>query len=151
MFLSRARSIQSKSPPHHFFKIHFSITHQLLGLSDGLFPSGFPHRSLVCTYPLPHTCYMPCPSHSSWSDQPQNSWWREVCRSERSQPFFVIAQVSQSNAAYPMGFPRLPWSIQAGRRRFIQHNFQIILPFEASRGEQIPVCQVTVAPNICGS
>jgi len=33
-----------------------------LGLSSGLFPSGFCTETL---YALPHTCYVPCPSHSS--------------------------------------------------------------------------------------
>jgi hypothetical protein len=31
-------------------------------------PSGFPHQNPVCTSSLPHTCYTPCPSHSSRFD-----------------------------------------------------------------------------------
>ena len=32
----------------------------------------FPHQNLVCTSPLPHTSYMPRPSHSSRFDHPNN-------------------------------------------------------------------------------
>ena len=35
----------------------------------------FPHQHRVCTSPLPHMCYMPHPSHSSWFDHPNNIWW----------------------------------------------------------------------------
>jgi hypothetical protein len=34
----------------------------------------FPHQNHVCTSPLPHTCYTPCPSHSSLFDHPNNIW-----------------------------------------------------------------------------
>jgi len=61
-------------PPFDFLKIQFNIT-----LSS---PSGpykwylslkFPH--LNETSPLPHTCYMLHPSHSSRFDHPNNIWW----------------------------------------------------------------------------
>jgi hypothetical protein len=32
--------------------------------------------NLVFTSPLPHMCYVPCPSHSSWFDHPSSIWWR---------------------------------------------------------------------------
>ena len=35
----------------------------------------FSHHNPVCTLPLPHTCYMPCPSHTSWFDHPNNIGW----------------------------------------------------------------------------
>jgi hypothetical protein len=34
-----------------------------------------PHQNPVCHYPLPHTCYVPRPSHSSWYDHPNNICW----------------------------------------------------------------------------
>jgi hypothetical protein len=34
-----------------------------------------PHQNPVCTSPLPHTCYMSCPSHSLWFDHPNDIWW----------------------------------------------------------------------------
>jgi hypothetical protein len=35
----------------------------------------FPHQNPTCTSTLPHACYMPRPSHSSFFDQPNNIWW----------------------------------------------------------------------------
>ena len=32
----------------------------------------FPHQTPVCTSPIPHTCYMPRPSHSSLFDHPND-------------------------------------------------------------------------------
>jgi hypothetical protein len=40
-----------------------------LGLPSGLLLSGFSN------FPLLHTCYMSCPSHSSWLDHPDDIWW----------------------------------------------------------------------------
>jgi len=34
----------------------------------------FPHQNHVCTSLIPHTRYMPCPSHSSRFDHPYNIW-----------------------------------------------------------------------------
>jgi hypothetical protein len=34
-----------------------------------------PHQNSVYASPLPHTCYMPCPSHSSWFYHPNNIGW----------------------------------------------------------------------------
>jgi hypothetical protein len=36
----------------------------------------FSHQNPVSTSPLPHKCYMPCPSHSSRFNHPNNIWWR---------------------------------------------------------------------------
>jgi hypothetical protein len=35
----------------------------------------FPHKNPVCTFTLPHTCYMPRSSRSSEFDHPNNIWW----------------------------------------------------------------------------
>jgi len=35
----------------------------------------FLHQTPVCNSLLPHTCYMPRPSHSSWFDHPNDVWW----------------------------------------------------------------------------
>ena len=40
-------------------------SHLRLGLPSGLLPPGLTHRNPVYTSPLPHTRYMPRPSHSS--------------------------------------------------------------------------------------
>ena len=39
-------------------------THLCLGLQSGLFPSGFPTKTLYTPPLLTHTCHMPSPSHS---------------------------------------------------------------------------------------
>ena len=35
---------------------------------------GFHHQNPVCTSPLPYTCYVSCPSQSSWLDLPDDIW-----------------------------------------------------------------------------
>jgi hypothetical protein len=52
------------TPTSHFLNIHLILSfHLRLGLPSGLFPSGFPIKTLYT--PLPHTCYMPRPSNFS--------------------------------------------------------------------------------------
>jgi len=72
--LFRASSIQS-IPSHHtsWRSILILSSHLLPGFPSGLFPSGFPTKTLYT--PLPHTCYMPCPSHSSWFHHSHNIGW----------------------------------------------------------------------------
>ena len=56
----------------HFLKIHLNIIlHLRLGLQSDPFPSCFPNKTLY-TPLLPHTCYIPRPSHSSLFDHPNN-------------------------------------------------------------------------------
>ena len=45
------------------------------GYSKSTLSLGFPHQTPVCTSPLPHTCYITHPSHSSRFDQSTNIWW----------------------------------------------------------------------------
>ena len=72
--LSWAISIQS-IPPHSSYwrSILILSSHLQLGLPNGLFPSGFPTKTLY-TYP-PHTCYMPRQSHSSRFYHTNNIGW----------------------------------------------------------------------------
>ena len=60
--LTWATAIQSMPSTSHFFKIHFILSSHLC--SD--LPSG--------PSPLDLPTKMPCPSHSSWYDDP-NIWW----------------------------------------------------------------------------
>jgi hypothetical protein len=60
-----------KSNPHHpiLSKIHFNIVHPPT--------SWFSHQyhTSICIPLLPHSCYMPCPSHPPWLDL---HTWRKV-------------------------------------------------------------------------
>jgi hypothetical protein len=74
--LSWARLIQSI--PSHPISLRFILkvfTHLSLGLPSGLFHSSFPINILHAF--LPHSCYMPCPSHPPWLDH-SNYTWRRV-------------------------------------------------------------------------
>jgi hypothetical protein len=60
------------APTFHFLKIHINTTlHLGLGLPSGLFPSGFPTKTIYSS-PFPLTSYTPCLSHSSRFDHPNN-------------------------------------------------------------------------------
>jgi len=49
--------------------------HLYLGLPSGLFPSGFPTKTLYIHLSSPHMCYTPRPSHSSRLNHPNKIWW----------------------------------------------------------------------------
>jgi hypothetical protein len=38
--------------------------------------AGSPHQNSMCTFPVPPTCHMARPSHSSLFDHPNYIWWR---------------------------------------------------------------------------
>jgi len=70
-----ARSIKFMLPSY-FLKIYLIIIlPSTLGSSKWPLFLSFPHQNPVRTSPLPHTCYMPRPSHSSQFDHPNNIWW----------------------------------------------------------------------------
>ena len=63
--------------PANFLKINFTIILPSTPRSSKWPLSvGFPHQNLVETSPLPHTCYMPHRSHSSWFGH--SDIWRGV-------------------------------------------------------------------------
>ena len=63
------------TPTFHFLKVHLKLSsHLRLRLPSGPFPSGFPHQYPVYVSLLPHTSYMPRPSHSSRSYHTNNIW-----------------------------------------------------------------------------
>ena len=64
------------APPSFFLKIHLNIMLSSMRGSPKWFLSlRFPHQNPVCTTPLPNTCYIPRPSHSSRLNHPNNIWW----------------------------------------------------------------------------
>ena len=59
----------------HFLKTHFNIVHPSAPSSSMWSLSlRFPHQIPVRNSPVSHTCYIPRPSHSSWFDNPNNTW-----------------------------------------------------------------------------
>ena len=63
--LSWARSTQSMAPSSHFLKIHSNIiVPSTPGYSKCFLSLSLHHQNPVYTSPLPHTCYLPRPSHS---------------------------------------------------------------------------------------
>jgi len=73
--LSWSSPIQSIYPhPTSRWSILILFTHLHLGLPSGLFPSGFPTKTLYSPL-LTHTRHMPSPSHSSWFYHPPNIGW----------------------------------------------------------------------------
>jgi len=69
------RSVQSIPPHPTSWSVLILSSHLWLGLQNGLFPSGFPTKTLVYLSSPPHTCHMPCPWHSFGFDHPNNIWW----------------------------------------------------------------------------
>jgi len=60
----------------HFLKVHFNnILPYKSGTSKYYLSLRFPHQNPVRTSPLPHTSYMPRPSHSSLFYRPNNISW----------------------------------------------------------------------------
>ena len=84
--LASVRSIQSVPPLPSSSKSVLIISSPLrLGLPSGLSHSGLPPPNPVCTPPICNTRYLPCSSHSTWTDHPNNVWlgWR------RTLPFLL--------------------------------------------------------------
>jgi hypothetical protein len=77
VYLSWASSNHCISPhPTSWRSILILSNHVCLGLPSGLFPSGFPTKNPVYACLLPHTRYMPHPSHSSLIYHQNNIGWR---------------------------------------------------------------------------
>ena len=64
------------TPTFYFLKIHLNIIlPSTSGSPKWSLSFSIPHHNPVCTSPLPHTRYMPSPSHSSSFYHPYNIGW----------------------------------------------------------------------------
>jgi hypothetical protein len=55
--------------PSYLTKIHFNIVHSPTSWSSQWSLSFWiSHQYPICIPPVPHSCYMPCPSHPPWLD-----------------------------------------------------------------------------------
>ena len=64
------------TPTSHFLKIHLNIIlPSVSGSPQWSLSLRFPHQNPVHASPLPHTCHMPRPSHSSWFYHLHNIGW----------------------------------------------------------------------------
>jgi len=64
------------NPTSHFLKIHLNIIlPSMSGSPQWSLTLRFPHQNPLYASPLPHTCYMPCPSHCSRLYRPNNTGW----------------------------------------------------------------------------
>ena len=64
------------TPTSHFLKIHLNIIlPSMLGSPRWFLSLTFPHQNPVYASPLPHTHYMPRPSHSSLFYHPHKIGW----------------------------------------------------------------------------
>ena len=62
------------TPPSHFLRSSFILTSHLRLSSKQSLSLRCPIQNPEYTSPLPHTCYMPRPSHSSQFYHPNNIW-----------------------------------------------------------------------------
>jgi len=73
--LSQINPVHAFSHPNYWRTILILPSHLRLGLPNGIFPSGFPTKTLVGTSYPSHTCYMPRPSNCSRFYRRNYVWW----------------------------------------------------------------------------
>jgi hypothetical protein len=85
--------------PSYFSKIHFNIVHSPTSCSSQCsFSFRHSHQYLKYIPLFPHSCYMPCPSHTPWLEH-TNYTWRRVQ---------VMTQIKNSNLQITMWIVRCP-------------------------------------------
>jgi len=76
-----------------------------------------PHQNPVRTAPVSHTCYMPCPSHSSWFDHPSNTW-----RKLGTKKFPIMQSSPRPCYLFPVATKLLP------QHHLLEHSQPTFLP-----------------------
>ena len=121
------------SPTSHFLKIHLNIIFPLTAGSPkwSLSPR-FPHQKPVRPSPLPHTRYLPRPSHSSRFYHPHDMGWavqniKFLITEFSTFPCYLIPLGPKYSPLHPiLRHPQLTFLPQCQRRSFtpVQNNRQ---------------------------
>jgi len=129
--LSWARSIQSKSQhPTCWSSILILSSNLHRFLPSGLFLLRFPHRELVYTCPLSHTCYMPHPSHSRF-DHSNHIW---LARQIIKLRLFICLHFPVTTSVQPQILPSAPWSETPPAYFIPKYERQMFIPIQ-NRGQ----------------
>jgi len=96
------------SQPTSWRSILILYSHLRLGLPSGLFPSGFPTKTLYTPF-LFHTCYMPRPSHSRFYHPNRNLCFRVPDSGEAIRLRQNRTKEHSHYEALSVGAPRLDW------------------------------------------
>jgi hypothetical protein len=98
------------------FKIHFKITFPyFLGLPSGLFPSGFPTKTLYIFFISPHSCFMSQTFHPPWFEPP-NIWWVESTN-------LLVMKFSPSS--YETTLQHIKWLPLLSPALFLRYNIDV--------------------------
>ena len=122
-------------PPSNFSNIRFNIiVPSMPGSFKWSVSIRVAHENRACTSPLPHMCYMFCPSKSSWFDYPKNIWWgiprNRTCFavfSTRLLPRPSSAQISSSAPIFEIRRSTLLRQCEEPSFTRIYNNKQIIV------------------------
>jgi len=115
-------------------KFHFNIIIPSTPGSSKWPSLSFPYQNPVCSSPLPHTCYMPRPSHSSRFDHPNNVWWGvQIIK----VPHYVLFTPLLLRPSYTQKFSSTPYSRKASAGSSRPTVWTMFNPQTATRGSNM--------------
>ena len=106
------------TPTFHFLKIYLNITIPSTPGSQKWYLSlRISNQNPVYAFRLPHTRYMPRPSHSSWFDYPKNIGWEQLIKLLIMQFSQIFSQLVPLEPKYSLQHPTVKYL----RRMFVPH------------------------------